>query len=195
MTGYKKYSELIKFKYVSMYNKLKENISSLNSFLKSIVSNNDNNNVELEGVSEATFRYWIKKVNKYNEEDLYNLLTFNKTKLKCKLSKKQKQLEKLKNNVYYENLIYSENSNKNDNNNNLKRNNNINDNKKKRIRYSYVFKKRWVKLYNKEKQKHEISLTLFSSLICGIDGDVNIAKGSVNESTFRYWIKLYFCYI
>ena len=54
-------------------------------------------------------------------------------------------------------------------------------------KYSKAFKFKFVNQYLNQKSK--ISLNSFAKTISGIDNNNEIIKGSVNESTFRAWIK------
>lgn len=58
--------------------------------------------------------------------------------------------------------------------------------------YSKTFKFKNVTQYLKQKGK--ISLNSFANSICGMDNSNHIMQGSVNESTFRDWIKKYKTY-
>ena len=74
--------------------------------------------------------------------------------------------------------------------NNNDDNNRYNYIKKSRVRYSLNFKKKWVTLY-KQHKTDEISLLSFCSLIHGKDKNRVIKLGSVNNKTFKNWIKLF----
>jgi hypothetical protein len=192
MTKYQKYSETFRFKFVNQYLNQKSKIS-LNSFAKTI-SGMDNKNEIIKGsVNESTFRGWIKKHETYDCEDIFNLLS-NKTNNKIKISKKKlkfiKKLTYLHNSLPADNYVINnicENiSNTNENNRCT-----INKKKEKRMTYTYTFKKKWVSIYKSNLQINpSLQLTYFTKLICGLDECNIINKNSINESTFRGWIKM-----
>jgi hypothetical protein len=155
MKKYQQYSKEFKFKHVTLYLYQKNKIS-LNSFAKTI-SGLDNGNEIMQGsVNESTFRAWIKKHETYDCEDIFNLLS-NSTNNKIKITKKCKlKNQKL---TFLENTLPDMNVNDNISENastsNQLQNSTTTINKKikKRMKYSYFFKKKWVLLYKFNLQK------------------------------------------
>ena len=195
MKIYQQYSKQFKFKYVTLY-LFQKNKISLNSFAKSI-SGLDNENEIMQGsVNESTFRAWIKQHENYNCEDIFNLLsnsTNNNINIKSKKyehkNQKLKNLENTLPDINFDTNTYDNTSTLNE-----LQNSNIGANNKKikkRMKYTYSFKKKWVLLYKFNLQKlSTLSLTYFAKLINGKDENNIIKKGYVDESTFRKWIKL-----
>ena len=197
MKIYQQYSKEFKFKYVTLY-LLQKNKISLNSFAKTI-SGLDNENEIIQGsVNESTFRAWIKQHENYDCEDIFNLLS-NSTNnniniISNKYKDKNKKLKILKNTLPYINNFDTKTYENTSTSNELQNISTITaDNKiiKKRMKYTYCFKKKWVLLYKFNLQKlSKLSLTYFAKLINGKDENNIINKGYVDESTFRKWIKL-----
>ena len=71
----KRYNKYLKLKYVSIYKSLKkkEKHLSLRSFCKMINDIDEYKDFKLIKLNEATFRGWIKQVDNYSIDILYNI--------------------------------------------------------------------------------------------------------------------------
>ena len=178
-----------KLKYVCLYNTIKKNMNiktTLKSFCESIEDNDGLLYVHRGDVKESTFRGWIKEVNNFNLQNLYDCTSYTNSKLNYKYKQKASiiLLKKLKqlNNNYKEDYKQIN-----------KKNKLIIKNKQtiqKRTKYSILFKLKWIFLYKQYILKSKISLTNFSALITGNNGYGKIIPtNSIKKNIFYNWIK------
>ena len=161
MKKYKKYSEIFKFENVVKYRNLNsKGYISKKAFAKQICYKDYNNVIKEDAISVETFRGWIKKVDSYNPEDVYNLLC-NKTKQKRILLKTKKIRKKELINDYFDedlNIFWRSRNGIKENMPESKVENTIEKEKKRRCRYSLNFKKKWVDIFNKDVKFKKIDL-------------------------------------